>query len=108
MTLYHLTGEQNGKFICTNSGCLQIWHPLTASGTPTGTVGSLATVRRPDGTLQVTYKGLPLYTFAQDHPGTANGQGFKDVGTWTVVTVSPGAASSTTPTTTSESSGRIY
>src|SRR5262249_48938501 len=68
MTLYHLSGEQNGKFICTSSGCLGIWHPLIASssGTPNGEVGSLGTVKRPDGTVQVTYKGTPLYTFAQD------------------------------------------
>jgi hypothetical protein len=47
--------------------------------------------------VQVTYKGTPLYTFAQDQsPGQANGQGIKDVGTWSAVTVSGGgtAASS--------------
>ena len=27
ITLYRLSGEQNGKFICTSSGCLQVWHP---------------------------------------------------------------------------------
>lgn len=101
MTLYHVSGEQNGKFICTNSGCVQIWHPLTvqAGGTPSGTVGSLATVKRPDGTVQVTYRGLPLYTFAQDTaPGQANGQGVKDVGTWSAVTVSSPNATTTRTT----------
>jgi len=107
MTLYHLSGEQNGKFICTSSACVHVWHPVSASGTPSGTVGSLGTVKRPDGTVQVTYKGMPLYTFASDQkPGEAKGQGIKDVGTWTAVTVSAsgssGAASSpaTTPTQT--------
>src|SRR5689334_4674381 len=49
-TLYHLTGEQGGKFICTASSCVAIWHPLTVSAgaAPTG-VASLATVKRPDG-----------------------------------------------------------
>jgi predicted lipoprotein with Yx(FWY)xxD motif len=108
MTLYHLSAEQNGKFICTGSACLQVWHPLIASaGTPNGSVGSLGTVKRPDGTEQVTYKGMPLYTFASDQkPGDAKGQGIKDVGIWTAVTVStksssgvPGAsAPATTPT----------
>jgi predicted lipoprotein with Yx(FWY)xxD motif len=94
MTLYHLSGEQNGKFICTSSGCLQIWHPVTTSASaPSGSVASLATVKRPDGTVQVTYKGEPLYTFAEDkQPGEAKGQGIKDVGTWTAVTVSASGA----------------
>jgi predicted lipoprotein with Yx(FWY)xxD motif len=93
MTLYHLAGEQNGKFICTSTACVGVWHPVSAStGTPSGAVGSLGTVKRPDGTTQVTYKGWPLYTFAQDqHAGEAKGQGLKDVGTWTAVTVSAGA-----------------
>ena len=36
---------------------------------------------------QVTYNGMHLCTFAQDHAaGETNGQGVKDVGTWTVIT----------------------
>src|ERR1700693_5187906 len=31
MTLYHPSAEQNGKFICTSTECLQVWHPLAAS-----------------------------------------------------------------------------
>jgi predicted lipoprotein with Yx(FWY)xxD motif len=96
ITLYHLSGEQNGKWICTSAGCVQAWHPLSAptGASPTGSVGSLATVKRPDGTMQVTYKGMPLYTFAQDQqPGDAKGQGIKDVGTWTAVTASTAPSS---------------
>ncbi len=88
LTLYHLSGEGNGKFICTSSACVQAWHPLTISSgsRPTGTVGSLGFVKRPNGTDQVTYKGLPLYTFVQDTaPGQARGQGVKDVGTWMAI-----------------------
>jgi predicted lipoprotein with Yx(FWY)xxD motif len=104
-TLYSLSGEQGGKFICTSAACTQVWHPLSASGTPSGSVGSLGTVKRPDGSEQVTYKGMPLYTFAEDQaPGEAKGQGIKDVGTWTAVTTSAtssgapaGAAPVTTP-----------
>jgi predicted lipoprotein with Yx(FWY)xxD motif len=91
MTLYHLSGEQNGKFICTSSACLGVWHPLvsSSSGTPSSEVGSLGTVKRPEGTMQVTYKGTPLYTFTGDQqPGETKGQGIKDVGTWSVVTTS--------------------
>jgi predicted lipoprotein with Yx(FWY)xxD motif len=104
MTLYSLSAEQNGKFICTSSACLGVWHPLSASSAaaPSGSVGSLGTVKRPDGSEQVTYKGMPLYTFAQDQAsGDVKGQGFKDVGTWKAVTTSaksssaPGAPAST-------------
>jgi len=101
LTLYRLSGEENGKFICTSSACTQVWHPLTASGTPSGSVGSLGTVTRPDGVKQVTYKGMPLYTFAQDQaPGEAKGQGIKDVGTWMAVTVGASSAGSAAPATT--------
>ena len=39
-TLYSLSAEKQGRFICTNSTCLSVWHPLTVpSGTtPTGPV----------------------------------------------------------------------
>ena len=103
MTLYSLSGEQNGKWICTSTACTGIWHPVTApsSGTPSGSVGSLVTVKRPDGTMQVAYKGMPLYTFASDtKPGDAKGQGIKDVGTWTAVTASSSAPAASTPATT--------
>ena len=107
MTVYSLSGEQNGKWICTSTACTGIWHPVAApsSGTPSGSVGSLGTIKRPDGTMQVTYKGMPLYTFASDtKPGDAKGQGIKDVGTWKAVTISSHTPSSapaaTAPATT--------
>jgi predicted lipoprotein with Yx(FWY)xxD motif len=109
MTLYHLTGEGNGKFICTSSACLSVWHPVAvpASGT-TGGIGSLTVVKRPDGTSQVAYSGEPLYTFTSDtSPGEAKGQGLKDVGTWTTVTIAPAAQPSTT-TSTSSGYGHSY
>jgi predicted lipoprotein with Yx(FWY)xxD motif len=110
LTLYSLSAERGGKFICTSASCTQVWHPLSASGgTPSG-VASLSTITRPDGAQQVTYKGMPLYTFAQDQrPGDVKGQGFKDVGTWSAVTLSGAAAPAPAPThTTSTSSGPRY
>jgi predicted lipoprotein with Yx(FWY)xxD motif len=101
LTLYRLSGEQNGKFICTSSACLQAWHPVAAQpgSKPSGAVSSLSTVKRPDGTLQITYKGMPLYTFAQDmRAGQANGQGIKDVGTWNAVTTGSAAAAAAAAT----------
>lgn len=114
MTLYRLSGERSGKFICTSSACVGVWHPLSvpSGGTPSGEVGSLGIVKRPDGTMQVTYKGMPLYTFAQDQKaGEANGQGIKDVGTWNAVTTSTASSSSSTtsaPATPAPSSGGGY
>jgi predicted lipoprotein with Yx(FWY)xxD motif len=86
-TLYSLSAERNGRFICTDDECLSFWTPLAVRrGTkPRGTVGSLGTIRRPDGKTHVTYRGRPLYSFYQDGRGDANGEGFKDVGTWHAV-----------------------
>jgi predicted lipoprotein with Yx(FWY)xxD motif len=85
MTLYSLSAETNGRFICTGS-CLALWKPvIVARGVkPTG-APKLGTVRRPDGRFQVKYNGKPLYSFVQDKKaGDAKGEGFKDVGTWHV------------------------
>jgi predicted lipoprotein with Yx(FWY)xxD motif len=107
LTLYSLSAERNGRFICTNMACLNLWHPLLApsGGLKGDPVGSLGTIKRPDGGMQVTYRGLPLYTFVNDHkPGSAAGNGFKDVGTWLAATTSKTAAS-TQPAPASTSSG---
>jgi predicted lipoprotein with Yx(FWY)xxD motif len=83
LTLYSLSVEKNGRFICKGS-CLKDWFPLVvAAGVkPTGPV-PLGTVKRPDGRRQVTFEGRPLYTFDGDSKkGDVAGQGIKDVGTW--------------------------
>jgi predicted lipoprotein with Yx(FWY)xxD motif len=87
LTLYTLSGETGGKFICTGA-CLKVWPPLlvAAGTTPTGPV-KLSTIKRPEGKTQVTYKGAPVYTFSGDSAkGQANGEGIKDVGVWHAVT----------------------
>jgi predicted lipoprotein with Yx(FWY)xxD motif len=87
LTLYSLSAEKNGRFICTGS-CLQTWHPLVvAAGVkPAGPV-ALGTIKRPDGRRQVTFEGRPLYTFDSDsRKGEASGEGIKDVGTWHAAT----------------------
>jgi predicted lipoprotein with Yx(FWY)xxD motif len=87
-TLYSLSVEKRGRFVCTkSSGCLTLWKPLLVpgGGSVVGPV-KLGSIKRPDGGRQVTYRGRPLYTFVQDRgPGAANGEGFKDVGTWHAV-----------------------
>jgi predicted lipoprotein with Yx(FWY)xxD motif len=119
LTLYSLSGEQHGKWICTSAACVHVWPPLIATGgsAPSGSVGSLGTVKRPGGAMQVTYKGMPLYTFSGDtSPGQAKGQGIKDVGTWTAASTSAKPVSATpapaakpaAATTTSSSGGYGY
>lgn len=88
-TLYSLSVEKHGKFICTGS-CLSVWHPLIVpmGVKPTGPV-KLGTITRPDnGVVQVTFKGRPLYRFGGDtRAGDVKGEGLKDVGTWHAATV---------------------
>jgi predicted lipoprotein with Yx(FWY)xxD motif len=112
LTLYSLSAETKGRFICTGS-CLSVWHPLVVrrGQKPTG-AHSLATIRRPGGQTQVTYKGKPRYTFSGDHKrGDAKGEGFKDVGVWhaaVVGTSTKAPAAAPQPTTTSPSYGNGY
>jgi predicted lipoprotein with Yx(FWY)xxD motif len=87
LTLYSLSVERHGHFTC-KGGCLKLWRPLTVRKgvKPAGPV-RLGTVKRPEGQIQVTYRGRPLYRFKGDRkPGQANGEGFKDVGTWHAAT----------------------
>lgn len=61
--------------------CAQFWSPVLTSGQPQAGTGvdqdAVGWVRRPDGTKQVTYKGRPLYLFADDAyiPGLPYGGG---------------------------------
>jgi predicted lipoprotein with Yx(FWY)xxD motif len=82
-TLYTPEQEANGTIKCTGS-CLSFWFPVTAAngGTPhagSTLAGKLGSIKRPDGTSQVTYNGEPLYTFKLDSgPGQAHGNDFTD------------------------------
>ena len=115
MTVYRYTPDGTGTPMCTGS-CATTWPPVTVpSGTThvaggTGvTAANLGTVSRSDGTLQVTYKGMPLYHFTGDSKaGDANGQGI--AGIWFVI---PASATSSpppavTPTTSKPSGGYGY
>ncbi len=86
MTLYLLTQDSPTFSACSGS-CASLWPPLTVTGTPTlaaGLSGTLTTLKRADGTLQVEYNGMPLYTFAGDNkPGDVNGECAQ--GVWFVV-----------------------
>ena len=72
-TLYWFAPDTPTRSACYGV-CAGYWPPVT--GTPSagpGLTGKLSTIKRSDGTTQVTYNGHPLYTYAGD---TAPGQAF--------------------------------
>jgi predicted lipoprotein with Yx(FWY)xxD motif len=79
--LYTADEEADGRIRCRGE-CLAFWLPLEASGAPTASddvPGELGSVERPDGTMQVTHDGRPLYRFSDDEePGQVTGDGLSD------------------------------
>ena len=73
----------------------------------------LGTVTRSDGSHQVTYNNLPLYTFTGDSAaGQTNGQGVVEQygavsGTWSVVAPASSAAKAGATTTTGAPAGAV-
>lgn len=88
MTVYLFTNDTKENESTCNDKCATFWPPVTATGDVTlasGIDGTLATFKRADGTMQVSYNGIPLYYFAEDKDaGDAYGQ--KVGGNWFVVT----------------------
>jgi predicted lipoprotein with Yx(FWY)xxD motif len=103
-TLYALSGETSHHLLCKQS-CFHTWPPLTVPSRSTkvslgSTVhGKLGLIRRSNGSLQVTLRGLLLYRFHGDHAaGETNGDGIEaDGGTWHAAAAGATAAP-TTPT----------
>jgi predicted lipoprotein with Yx(FWY)xxD motif len=106
LTVYRFTLDKIDDSTCTSAGgCDLEWPPLllpAGATTPIGPAGltGLGTLRRSGGGLQVTYHGLPLYTFVGDtKAGQTNGEGVEH--DWFVVKVSSSSStsSSTQPST---------
>ena len=73
-----------GRSACSGT-CATYWPPLLTRGKPTARArreaSLLGTIRRADGTTQVTYAGHPLYRYLPDtKPGQTNGQDSHDFG----------------------------
>lgn len=87
-TLYLFKNDTagSGESACVG-GCATAWPPLITGPAPAKAaevMGEVATIDRTDGGRQVTYKGQPLYYFANDKaPGDTKGEGVG--GVWTVV-----------------------
>ena len=73
--LYYWNVEKRagGKIRCRGA-CARAWPPLivrSRSAVPRtirGIPGRFGVIRRPDGRLQVTHRGLPVYTYAHERP----------------------------------------
>jgi predicted lipoprotein with Yx(FWY)xxD motif len=92
-TLYYFLKDKQGGTSSTCSGaCAGVWPPYTTSGAPKGQNGAqaskLGTIKRSDGTTEVTYNGWPLYTYTGDSkPGDTNGNDFEQFGAeWYAIT----------------------
>jgi len=90
-SLYLFEKDAKGRSACSGL-CTTYWPPLLAKGKSVATKGAkaslLGTIRRGDGSRQVTYAGHPLYFFSGDTGhGQTNGEGLRDFGAgWYVLT----------------------
>ena len=110
MALYTHAGDSATSSTCAG-GCAAAWPPLATTGQPTagpGVTGQLGTLTRADGTVQVTYGGMPLYYWQGDaKAGDVTGNG---VASFSVATVGGGgsapAASGAAPSPSSSAVSR--
>ncbi len=84
--LYMFSADTQGDTSSCTGDCMQAWPPLVTTGTPGVSVPDLdsalvGTVTRPDGAMQVTYNGWPLYYYQSDTgPGQTMGEGLNGFG----------------------------
>ena len=85
-SVYLYVLDEDGTSACVDT-CTNNWPPVTVADGAQPTVGEgldaslIGTVERPDGAVQVTYGGPPLYTFAGDAgPGATKGEGLDQFG----------------------------
>ena len=82
-TIYMFDPDKQGASTCYDQ-CAAAWPPVTTADKPIAGVGVdeslFGTVKRKDGTTQVTYGKWPLYFFTPDkEAGDVKGQGVKKV-----------------------------
>jgi predicted lipoprotein with Yx(FWY)xxD motif len=90
LTLYWYSKDTPMSSACTGS-CATAWPPLAgkpAAAMGVRLVGKFGTIHRPNGVVQATYKGHPLYLYAGDMaPGQIKGNGLG--GRWHALKVNP-------------------
>lgn len=83
-SVYLWEGDHGMASSCSGA-CASVWPPVTTMGAPKAGNGvkaaDLGTIKRSDGTTQVTYNGHPLYYYASDtSKGQTNGEGVNGFG----------------------------
>jgi len=83
-TLYLFEKDKRHHSACSGI-CATYWPPLLTKGKPVAAGGAkqslLGTVRRANGSKQVTYAGHPLYRYAEDMKrGQTRGEGSQNFG----------------------------
>lgn len=89
-TLYWFAPDTPAASKCAGS-CAAYWPPVKGPATAgAGVPGKFGTIKRPDGSVQATYNGHPLYTYIGDSsPGQARGNNLNlNGGLWHEMTVS--------------------
>jgi predicted lipoprotein with Yx(FWY)xxD motif len=83
-SLYLFEKDTRGHSACSGA-CAAYWPPFLANGKSMAVKGAksslLGSIRRSDGSRQVTYAGHPLYFFSGDSQrGQTTGEGLHDFG----------------------------
>lgn len=84
-SVYLFEKDEGGESYCSGA-CAAVWPPLETSTAPRAGAGiqhaALGTNKRPDGDVQVTYHGHPLYYYAADASTADNtkGEGIEQFG----------------------------
>ena len=90
-TLYDFVPDTPTHSACVDDGCVFQWPPLVVHGPVTVEKGLdqslVGTLKRPDGSTQLSYGGHPLYTYNLDvTPGMVTGQAIdQNGGLWYVL-----------------------
>jgi len=93
-TLYDFVPDTPAHSACLNVGCVYQWPPLLATGAtqvgPDVDLSLVGTLKRPGGSIQLSYNGHPLYLYIRDiKAGTVTGQAIdQDGGLWYVLSPS--------------------
>ena len=90
-TLYDFAPDTPTHSACLNAGCVYQWPPLLVSSATQVGPGVhralVGTLKRPNGSTQLSYNGHPLYLYVRDtKAGVITGQAIdQDGGSWYVL-----------------------